>query len=162
VSDTDASRTKSTCEPSDEVLHLTDGSAWGDALRIGALHGRRAAENLGASVRGLSRAVGSSASRVGDLRQIRDAVTDSDVLLIGLADEPSAEAIQDFELRGHALLARLSFRALREVARLPRFTRVAEVRRRAAAAVIGTTGAERETHHAATLSSLQNNDRLTR
>ena len=69
-----------------------------------------------------------SSSRLGDLLQICDSFSESDVMLIGLAEEPD-EGVTDAELRGHARLSRLSFRGLRAAARLPRFARIAEVKR---------------------------------
>ena len=115
-------------ELSAELLRKTHGSAWGKALRIANLRLQRRAAGLDAGVRAIARSLETSAARVSENLQIVDAFELIDVQRIGLAggaDDESWTAIED---RGHARLAALSFRALRSIARLPTFARIARIR----------------------------------
>jgi hypothetical protein len=103
---------------------------WFEALWLAITRDRRRSAGLDATVRGLAKEFGMGASRVGDLLQIRDAFTDSEVEHIGLHDDSSTAF--DLSLRGHAVLARLSFRSLRAAARFPRLARGYEAWRLAA------------------------------
>lgn len=115
--------------PSPELLRRIHGSAWGEALRLTDVRRQRRAVGLDAGVRAIARSLETSAARVSDLLQIIDALTVTDVQLIGISDGPADDTWEAVEARGHARLAALSFRALRSIARLPTFRRIAEVKR---------------------------------
>jgi hypothetical protein len=91
--------------------------------------GRLPAAGFDATVRAVAREVGSSTRRIGDLLNIFDAFSDSAILFIGLPFIESDDDLSLLEARGQAPLARLSFRALRTVSRLPPYSRNIEVRR---------------------------------
>jgi len=127
------------------------GPAWLLAVWLGVVRERRGKFQRDTSVRGIQREgdpsgprFEASVSRVGDLLMIRDAFGPNDITMIGLSDGPSDEEFQSPELRGHARLSRLSFRALRSVARMPRWQRYSEVRRLAAEAALRASGVDTE------------------
>jgi hypothetical protein len=96
-------------------------SAWAAAVRIGEVRARRRAQGLDTSVRAIATEVGCSRGHAGDCLKIRDAF--SDALLYFIAENGTQDD-------GRARLARLSFRALRSLARLPtHLARIREVRR---------------------------------
>jgi hypothetical protein len=79
-------------------------------VRIGNVRGRRKAQGLDISVRAVATELGCTRGHAGDCLKIREAFSDTLLSFIGENDS------QD---DGHARLARLSFRTLRSLARLP-------------------------------------------
>lgn len=128
-----------TIVPSPDVLRATHRSAWGNALSLAEVRRQRRAAGLDAGVRAIARSLETSAARASDLLQIVDALTVTDVQLIGLLGGPEGDTWTAIEERGHARLAALSFRALRTVVRLPMFRRIAQIKRLAEQAPAGSS-----------------------
>lgn len=96
-------------------------SAWAEAVHVGKVRDRRKAQGLDVSVRAIANDVGCSRGHAGDCLKIRDAFSDTLLHFIGENDS------QD---DGRVRLARLSFRTLRSLARLPTdLARIREARR---------------------------------
>lgn len=121
-----AERMEPTTKPEDARLSAAaaveeHASAWAEAVHIGNVRARRKAQGLDASVRAIATEVGCSRGHAGDCLRIRDAFNDT--LLYFISDNGSQDD-------GHARLARLSFRTLRSLARLPtHLARIREARR---------------------------------
>ncbi len=94
------------------------GSAWGEALGLGAVRDEATAAGVGSSVRAIARLQNTSSGRAGDLLKIREAFSDEDVDCVGAMPGPDANRGESVDIVGHRRLSQLSFRKLRTLAGL--------------------------------------------
>jgi hypothetical protein len=80
-------------------------NAWKEAVRVARVRDELRAHGLDGSVREVARAAGCSHGRAGELLQIRDAFSRSDLVILGKGDA----------VEGEGRLSKLSFRQLRRL-----------------------------------------------